>query len=560
MVEAELFGAMHRIANNAYPNYRPSPIIEKRLSSSRNDIETRQGQSVQDTSEARPGRNEVLSLTAVEISKSSSPEAKLISKLAQDVAYLLGSAGVNGASFPRSRCEATMSTVDRTVPHQFQEDTKDGVDAVRLPKPSQEAVIRAGAEQASQGKIIPNSANKSRVTTRISSSERSGTYVDCGVTSCGGLGFIGDHGSTVRVPRSASIDREIQGSDDHPFFKTSPIDGVASGATTNSAFKARAGRQGDQLEAGYALSDSASRGVMGTPLALLGEKEARLQKKAIGRKGQGKAVGRICQNPQCKDGSGGYRGLQSQSGKAVITTAGCKAHAETKGGSLVEPIRQATGGQEASCFHIDAVESPIMGSTRPKAVHPRTVNNRDPPKAVDVRAVPEKNHNAGKEFVKFARPAAHWSITCALGRGPGREKGLRLPGNSNGGVVGRFACRGYLLDPIFVDQNPVFLRPPLPHTSGDRLDQVPDKSTLTKLGSSINRVAMGRTGVGVEPYRNVVEVLHHEVGVSGNRRAAERRFFGEFGRPLLPVKFHHVYDSVENRKREHTEPHLIPFP
>lgn len=501
MVEPELFGAMHRIANNAYPNYRPSPIIENGSSSSRTGIRTRQGQSVLDTSGAKPGLNEVLSMTTAEIRKCSSPEAKLISKLAQDVAHLLGSTGASGASLPQSRFEGTMSSVDRTVPHQFQEDTKDGVDSARLLKTPQGAVIRAGAEHARQGKAIPNPADKNRETAEIFASERSGTYLHCGVTSCGGLGFIGDHGSTVRVPRSAPNDRKVKGGDGHPFVKTSPTGGVESGATYHSAFKARAGRQEDQLEARYALSDSAMRGVMGTPLALLREKEARLQKEAIGRKerrvlgstGQGKSVGTICRNPQSKAGSGVYRGLQPQNGKARISTAGCKAHAETKGVSLVGPIRHAKGGQGASCFHIDVVESPVMASTRPKVVPPHTVSNRDPPKTeVDVSALTEKNHYAGKEFVKFARPAAHWSITCALRKEPGREKGLRLPGNPNGGVVGRFACRGYLLDPVFVDQNPIILHPPLPHSSGDRLDQVPDKSALTELVSSINGTATGR--------------------------------------------------------------------
>lgn len=150
MVEAGLLGAMHRIANNAYPNYRPSPIVENESSSSstttRNGIKTRQGQSVLDISGARPGRNEVLSLATAEIRKPSSPESMLISKLALDVAYLLGSAGASGPSLPQSRCEAAMSTADRAAPQQFQEDTKDGVDAARLPKTQQEAVIRAGAE------------------------------------------------------------------------------------------------------------------------------------------------------------------------------------------------------------------------------------------------------------------------------------------------------------------------------------------------------------------------------------------------------------------------------
>lgn len=392
---------------------------------------------------------------------------------------------------------------------------------------------------------------------------------------------MGDHGSAVRVPRSASVDREIQGGDGNSLVKTSPTGGFEPGATNHSAFKAKEGRQGDQLEAGYASSGSAPRSVMGSPLALLREREAGFQKELIGRKerrvlgstGQGKAVGRMCRNPLSKaregTGSGVYRGLQPESGKAM-TTAGYEAHAETESGGLVGPTRHGKGGQGASFFPIDVLESPVMASTRPKAVlavPPHTVNDRDPPKTeVDASAVPEKSHDVGQEFVKFARPAAHWSITSALGRKPGtlmREKGLRLPGNPNGGVVGRFACRGYLLDPIFVDQNPIILHPRLPHTSdegSDGLSQAPEKSTLTELVLSINRAAAGRTGVGVEPYRNVVEVLHHEVGVSGTRRAAERRFFDEYGRPLLPTKFPHVYGSVENRKRGHTEPHLIPFP
>ena len=72
-------------------------------------------------------------------------------------------------------------------------------------------------------------------------------------------------------------------------------------------------------------------------------------------------------------------------------------------------------------------------------------------------------------------------------------------------------------------------------------------------------VTDGRKG-GVEPYRNVVDVLRHHVDVSGGRPAGTHRYFSEQGRPLSPVNFQHVYDSVEKRKRDHVEPHLVVFP
>ena len=319
------------------------------------------------------------------------------------------------------------------------------------------------------------------------------------------------------------------------------------------------------------------------------------------------------------------------------------------------PPRRGLGEKaKVSPDHVDVARSPLLASTRPIGVQPQAQLLAPPRKVLDegngycvglctaavVRPTypigvderdcrktdaafegngkslsPPPAVKQGKEFVSFARPAAHWSVTVGLsarGRGGAsptrvRGKGLRFAnanatggsgsgdgvgggvgdggggggrggggGSSGGGggvgvaggggsgdVVGRFACRGYLLDPTFADSNPIILHPRLPRiVGGVGFTQVPETSTLPDhIASQVAKcVTTEGKNKGVEPYRNVVDVLRHHVDVSGGRPAGAQRYFSEQGRPLSPVNFEHVYDSVEKRKRGHAEPHLVVFP
>lgn len=623
MADPGLFRSIHRIAANAYPGYRPAPVgmegspasfVEEQL------VKTRARLKPAGVAAGTASQTGVLPLEGFGQPKPNSPEARIITELARDVAYLVGSGRPVRAPVPSPRRRKKQSIEQEPSPptqviaqagarekppeNAGKLETAGFIPEHGLPRSyhasglgsgSNEGLDTHDAKTGVANVVTPNPTEGRGRGTESIVSGRPGTYLGCGVTSCGGLGVSGEHGSAAgNVPHAAFVLRDTNRHEvglktdqhDDEQDKEPSVDSVGTIAANNSGTEALesgdARRETDEKSSGLG-----SLNTLVTPLAMLSAREASFRAEVIERKKHyglgGTTKGNTADDMDRQTLPKTVLGLH-QGGQKTPPPAGGE-----RGGSLQRSRCPRPRGLWTSSAPIDVAQSPVLANTRPAGVKPhldphRVLNADSTDPAPNANPTPtspggENQHDgqkhstnvnediAGKEFVTFARPAAHWSITNAVGGNPdrARSKGVRVPGGPKGGAVGRFACRGYLLDPTFDDHNPVILHPRLPligggDSGGGGLNQVPADSTLAGLITS--QVAKGATkkGAGVEPYRNIVEVLSHSVGVSGERKAGKQRFFDEQGRPLSPVNFHHVYDSVEKRKHEHAEPDLIPFP
>lgn len=588
MAGPALLRSLHRIANTSYPGLRPKPV-GKDVSSACTNKKTREKasnlQQTTDGGKAMTVRKGAAPRSSFSAPKPCSAEAQLISELAREVAYLVGAGRPREATMCLPTGEAT-STSQRPAPSSVakydtiadaRENPLQAADGLRKSAdttkhaPSSAHIDRRSVLQAADADLSKDVDAFKSQGVLTEGNQRPGTYLGCGVTSCGGLGVAGDHGDEVgNVP--------------HPAFVLQQIDNLAAGdvrsgtrndvATTDGEQEAK--DKTDNVTLALVPQDT----ILATPLALLSERKASFRTELIRRKehyGLGGTKNRFTVDEE------------TQNSLHIEASAVHDGRTTPPLGSSTKLTKRARSGREgASPVLVDVEQSPLMAYTRPTGLQPLLESWQVPDTERvdhDLTTAPAPTHledanqctwqrrvfnkttpdSAGKEFVTFARPAAHWSVTASVGGSPGRarSKGVRVPGTANGSVVGRFACRGYLLDPTFAEHNPIILHPRLPGISGGGgggFSQVPENFTLADLVKSQVAKGVPTGGHRVEPYRNVVEVLRHNVCVSGERKAGKQRFFDEQGRPLSPVNFHHLYDSVEKRRRDHAEPHYTLFP
>lgn len=527
------------------------------------------------------GQEQASCALALNLRKPSSLESRLISELATEVAYLVGTRASRCKSPRIPQSPSRLGEMTMPSEHQHEglpipkvavglaagrQDTGQGAENEREPEPptNNATAVEPGGLGACTEKVLDNVATPAKsggrgvVTGDGDVTGRPGTYSGCGVTSCKGLGFTGQHG-------------DVKGNIPHAPFVIREVDNVDSGGENAASDKGDKGDTPcanlssdgsgaaeqvvtDENDVGSSIASSPDV-VVATPLALLSAREASFRNELIRRKehyslgGTREEVG--------VNGHGEPGG--SFQASAILEQKNRKGYrgpsAAVERGRPMEapqrfPSRKTLGG--SSPAPVDVAESPLMASTRPTGVHPTPdLNNRREGNRRIAGATPGKKGivPGDREYVKFARPAAHWSVTNSLSKSPGRarSKGVRVPNcadEAGGLVVGRFACRGYLLDPTFTDHNPIIMhsRLPLIAGGGGGFNQVPEDSTLAEL-IALPEAKGGASSAGlkgVEPYRNVVEVFRHNVGVSGAREAGKQTCNGDQGPPLSPVKFHQV--------------------
>lgn len=612
MADPALLRSLNRIANNAYPGFRPAPVVgEVPLSSLRTGTKLAQMPTKQPgtggtrVSQAPP--EEPPPLSAFGLPKPSSPDSHFISELAREVAYLIGAGAEIGApvSPPGQEEKATTNKQQHPISSAAEHPREAGDASEKsrgsavgpgdvIPHIEASSYVDGGVASggcgdlgvnkntnaASAQVLAPNVSGARRDKAGSIVSGRPGKYLGCGVTSCGGLGVVGEHGDVAgNVPHAAFV---LQKADEHEVDINSARDDDEQHQVSGSSMVSKYDRISakstwaayGQEEAGEADEESsyngaASQDIISMPLTLFSAREASFRVEVVRRKQHynlGGTGNEIATEPQGREPFHGLTPLVQGRKKTPASAAAAE------GGFSTPASRRARAGRSGvSTVLIDVAHSPLMASTRPTGFQSVLGWEHDAER-VDLephalhhgsQCKPQANGKSvgAKEFVTFARPAAHWSVTTSVNDSPADQapsKGMRVPGAWDGSVVGRFACRGYLLDPTFADHNPVILHPMLPKIGTGGFSQVPEDSNLENAVAS--QAAKGSVRGGVEPYRNVVEVLGHCVGVSGKRKAGKGGYCDEQGRPLSPVKFHHVYGSAEKRRQEHVEPHLIPFP
>lgn len=593
MANPTLLQSLHSIANNAYPGYRPGPADERTPSISN---------AVQKRAQTQPKGISLPLVPAVK--KRCTPEAQKILDLAREVGYLVGTASTPLSS-PSPARNGLPTTAQIEVPSPPKHDyVTEAVKSARISaEPSKESV-----DVTKRVEVLPDKGRDTNAETTGANAEvssplkvrdlersdavfgRPGTYFGCGVTSCKGLGAVGEHGDVAgNVPHAAFILQRVNHCEnseegicnDNKQPRGASVSTNESGATQESSFFYSSHDLSDETK--NMKSNSVTRGaVVATPLALLSARETSFRKELIRRKEHYSLGG----TEKGDIGDEGEWNLPHNLGFVMQDDHKVLPQTAERRVGIPEPCRGVRSRSGVSPVHVDVARSPFMASTRPTGVHPSSesrkilnkgragVKTTKLPAPSCLSDIKQRNRSKGattggaffaaqKAFVSFARPAAHWLVTKSIGGSPCQADGtgVRIPGVSSGGVVGRFACRGYLLDPIFTDDNPVILHPRLQQIpSGGGFSQELEGSTLAELVAPQEAKGGTRGNAGVEPYRNVTEVLRHCVGVSGSRKAGKQRFFDEQGRPLSPVNFHHVYGSLEKRRRDHSEPCLIPFP
>lgn len=562
--------SLNRIANNAYPGFRPvTSGGEARPSSSASERKRTNTPPMLERGGTRGsgsdggarlnGKGRVSPALAFNLLKPCSPESRLISELATEVAYLVGTR-CRLPKTPPSPSRRKEPTPPATQPHERLPTAKEPIETAARQNhatkgaradlgPASPAVHASAVEP--EGYDARADKMPDNVVTPVTQGGRDvgmvtgrpGTYLGCGVASCKGLGFAGEHGDVDgNTPHGAFVLREADNGDGGD--ESAPCDnstrdasGVTSGSDGTGTRVAKAPDEHD-MESSISASPDV---VVATPLALLSAREPSFRDELIRRKEHYSLGGMRKKCGTNGDMNGGGLLLdeailepdkrKTPSGPSVAVERGRSTKPLRRPGTS----RQQSGG--SSPAPVDISESPLMASTRPTGVYPAsesrradpTWQNGDNPQSLRSKC----SRPAGKEFVTFARPAAHWSVTKSLSASPSRVrgKGVRVPKGANGAggglVVGRFACRGYLLDPTFSDHNPVILHPRLPLIAGGGggFSQVPEDSTLAELvASPVGKVfpVGGGAGTRVEPYRNVVEVLRHNVGVSGGRTAGKK--------------------------------------
>lgn len=572
--------SLNRIANNAYPGFRPATTMTGEARQSSPNSAKRTAETSLATQPGGSGgvgkvggRDRVSAAIAFNLLKPRSPESRQISELATEVAYLVGTHASKSSprtpSSPLRRKEVSVPPKQPHSPHDADhraENERDHGFPTESTIATESESVREGGDKAPGKEAIPF-ASKGRVDSGAVSG-RPGTYLGCGVSSCKGLGFDGEHGDVAgNTPHAAFVlrkagkgDEEDADSSDRVARDSDNGDKSCNGLSVKEASgEIRHPAATGESEPNLSIAGSPDV-VVATPLALLSARDECFRLELVRRKEHYGLGGTKAGNTKGDDESR-ERPLHApvtreQDAREHISSSA----AVERDGPFETPRRSRSStkmGGNSLATAVDVAQSPLMATTRPTGRHPRSVSRRGTardgsdhlyrePTAQPIRrctGAPSGSQCAspgGKEFVTFARPAAHWSVTKSLGAKSGRAriKGIRVPGaldESSAGVVGRFACRGYLLDPTFVDHNPVILHPRLPHIGGGGggISQVAEGVAAGALGAS-------RDGDGgledIQPYRNVVEVLGHNVEVLGDRQAAKQRYFDEQARTLQPPK------------------------
>ncbi|CAM9250431.1 unnamed protein product [Ectocarpus fasciculatus] len=586
--------SLNRIANNAYPGFRPETTSgrDSRPTSSASVRKRAQTPPVlKPRGDGAGGKVDARERMPVNLMpsllKPRSAESRLISDLATEVAYLVGArankrgspripaspSGPEESAMPcqhqKARYLTSKNTAEATEPRlaSGQKRVEAESDHPSLTNPATAVESQGGHEGIGK---TPQSLSVTTTVEDKAVSGRPGTYSGCGVTSCKGLGFAGEHGDVAgNTPHATFVvrndDRGKRGGESEAYGTAKKQTPAAHLGSDNAGAQVHNSRgsiaeaepiaEAESIAEAEAIAESPGV-VTATPLALLSAREASFRDELIRRKEHYNLGGTRKKgvNRGKEEGGGSPQALatvQKPCGMPETPMRGRGIEASRQPQSTSRKLR----GRSPTPVVI--FQSPLIASTRPAGFPPglecrpspeRDKTDRECRHGVDRQ---ESRKNAvssgsecapgGKEFVKFARPAAHWSVTNSLSASPGRtrSKGVRIPNSTESGgvgVVGRFASRGYLLDPTFQDHNPVILHPRLPLIGGGGgrgFSQVPDGSTLTEL---VKSPAAKGGAKGTEPYRNSVEVLRHRVGVSGERKAGKQSCFNEQGLPLSPGK------------------------
>ncbi|CAM9883661.1 unnamed protein product [Scytosiphon promiscuus] len=574
--------SLNRIANNAYPGFRPvtansggahqpsSKAVERNPENSA----AKHGGSIGGI-EKGGGRDHVAPVLAFNLLKPRSPEARLISELATEVAYLVGAhASMSSPGPPTSptrRKESSVLPKQQHARYDVVRRTETGRgDAFAATIPTESESVHEGGDKA------PGKAAKTfTLVARVGSGAISGppgTYLGCGVSSCKGLGYTGEHGDVAgNIPHAAYVLRKAEDGEDNVADNSGKVasdrihqeerrDARGDRQTSDCASKREVTGERDLASSISGSPDN----VVATPLALLSAREACFRDELVRRKEHYGLGGTIDEentddNGDRQDGPFRAPRTHEQDSRSYFSPF----TAVERSGPFKTPRQSRPGskmGGTSLCTAVDVAQSPLMATTRPAGLQPESASRCDQAKdRIDhsrrvtvVQPVrrcpggPSGNRSAspgGKQFVTFARPAAHRSVTKSLIAESDEApiKSSRVPGcpeEKFAGVVGRFACRGYLLDPTFTDHNPVILHPRLPRIcgGGGSFRQVPEDLTSEALEAM--RGGIGNA-IDIEPYRNVVEVLRHNVEVLGDRKVAKQSFDEQAGM-VAPRSVQHV--------------------
>ncbi|CAM9096960.1 unnamed protein product, partial [Hapterophycus canaliculatus] len=561
--------SLNRIANNAYPGFRPATMNSGEARQSLSKSAERNEEKSQTMPPVGSGGVEKIGgrynhspAMAFNLLKPRSPEARLISELATEVAYLVGAHATKSSPRTSISPPRQQGSLPLTKQHHTRHSTDHGPEAERIQAPARRSLIASETENLNAGGDKPQGKATAPLAPAGRSgpgtiSGRPGTYLGCGVSSCKGLGFGGEHGHVAgNLPHAAFVLRKAEEGE-------SGVDDRSDRVTRNNDHEEKSrdalgerrtsGETRDKGFTGESGADSSIAGspgvVVATPLALLNAREASFRNELIRRKehyglGGTRKKGVADDDNENREGPLQAPATYAQDDQACIGPSApiqCGGPFDTPGRSRTS----STKGCIPLATAVDVAQSPLMATTRPTEKQPVSASRRDPKRdrtnyPRDAAARPDQQYTCassgsqsvspkGKEFVTFARPAAHWSVTKSLGAksGQSRIKGIRVPGapeEGSAGVVGRFSCRGYLLDPTFTDHNPVILHPRLPHVGeeGGSFRQFPEDLTL----GALEALREGSGGAQhVEKYRNVVEVLRHNVEVLGGRQVAEQGCF-----------------------------------
>ncbi|CAM9464946.1 unnamed protein product, partial [Choristocarpus tenellus] len=522
--------ALHRIANSSYPECSR----ELDCSGSADGDRERMGLALES---ARSRRSEVhLSLAksadALKLNEQSS-EFRELSDISRETAYSISRLQEQSASWHSAH---TSSSSGRS--------SRENNDVCHFKTTSREGLFR----EETQGTAVCSndlvSCRKRINFLTFASQEEApiqescpseglggkGTYLACGITTCDSLGSTGAHGgSGAAIPLPSFLLRSVGGR----------VKEVGGGEGNEEA----------NVKEGVKMHEMHEDAVAVTPLALLSAREVAFRRELMRRKAHHE-LGRTGVVNEGRLGMDLEREPEKRKESDV-----CPFKSEARHKASGSPNEGPAGGKTV---HINSAHDHLLASTRPfrttsmpssekECVHEPACSPQHAPCCWQ----PENGYSgttesAPREFVVFARPATHGSLGVGWGKLNGRNRFMH-----RSIVVGRFACRGYMLDPTFSDQNPVSNQPRLPKLGRNRdtIDFTAGKGcvrgglnqqtgedhdvTLKDLLSTVSETDSGRCR-GKEPYHSAVEVLCHRVSVSGARKAAKDRYFDESGQPIFP--------------------------
>lgn len=385
-----------------------------------------------------------------------------------------------------------------------------------------------------------------------------GTYLGCGVTTCGSLTAAGAHGAKeLNVPHAPFV--MTRGSNIHVKFRCDRT-GICEEDLGNGGIPE--GTKNEEVHDG-ARAIMFGKEQLLTPLALLSARDSRSRAELLKRKEYHQLGGAGLDDFNSEGHGSPLLSMGGENGDDATREYSRRGLVESEQACSVEPPRCLHDNKlRPSPVLVDASACLLLAKTRPIGDRPSAAKVSPPTNTPSGGAAAcrsgcferdPKWAAMTQEFVTFARQPAHWALTATISGGASVECGrgeVCKIGAANGSVVGRYACRGYLLDPIFTEHNPVIRYPRLP-CIGNAKANVCKGDTLAEVVQSYTSKELTGEGLcksGVEPYRHVTKVMHHHVSISGARKAGKQRFFDTQGRPLSPVKFHHVYDCLDKRR------------